>query len=408
MPPFTTDTPGKQAGAEVEIEKLVYGGDGLARVDGQIVFVPFVVPGEKVQVRTERVKTGLLRAKELRVLEPSFSRTAPSCEYFTRCGGCHYQHFNYEMQLEQKQLILRETLRRLASIEYQEEIAVISGPPWNYRNRIQLHFSDGKSGFHQAGSHTICPIDHCPISSPLLVEAIAKLSGAVKAPQWPRFLHSMELFTNEEQLQLTIGDTDRPIAARFFEWCATFLPALAPGSINYNVAGYNFQISRGSFFQVNRFLVDSLVDEAMRGRSGQHAVDLYAGVGLFSLAMSKRFEQVQAIERGGPAFRDLEQNGGASPSLQAIKGSAEEFLRSLEVAPDLLLADPPRAGLGREITTEILRLLPQFLTIVSCDPATLSRDLKALQPAYGIERLAMADLFPQTYHFETVAHLQRQ
>ena len=244
------------------------------------------------------------------------------------------------------------------------------------------------------------------------MEAIKKINGAVKSPQWPSFLRSLELFTNEEQIQLTILDTTRPVAARFFEWCDTFLPGLAPGAIEYKAAGDVFQISRGSFFQVNRFLVDALVKEVIGDSAGKHAVDLYAGVGLFSLALAKSFEHVDAVERGGPACRDLEVNAHRNVDKSGLhvmtsRDSAEDFLRELTQAPDLIVADPPRAGLGREATAEILRILPAALTLVSCDPSTLSRDLKNLLTAYEIERLTLVDLFPHTYHFETVVHLRR-
>jgi 23S rRNA (uracil1939-C5)-methyltransferase len=271
---------------------------------------------------------------------------------------------------------------------------------------VQLHFERGKLGFHRAGSHELCPIDHCPISSPAISDAIGKLNKAVLAPQWPRFVNSLELFSNGKELQLTIGDATQPVAARFFEWCGSFLPSLAPGAIDYEAAGFTFRISRGSFFQVNRYLVDALVEEVLREERGKNAIDLYAGVGLFSLPLSRRFENVRALERGGPAFRDLEWNARDGSSLQALKGSTEEFLGSLEDPPELIVADPPRAGLGVSVTAQLLRLRASRLTIVSCDPATLSRDLKALLPTYKIERLALVDLFPQTFHFETVAHLR--
>src|ERR1035438_9522809 len=394
---------------DVEIEKLVYGGEGLARIDGQVVFVPFSLPGERVTITPHRVKNGLLRASRPAVITASPERVAPRCEYFYECGGCQYQHSDYRFQLPQKVSILRETLQRLAGLRYEGEIAAIDGDPWFYRNRIQLHFANGRSGFHKAGSLDVCGIDHCYISSPLLAEAIKKLDRAVREPQWPAFLRSLELFTNETQIQLTVLDTNRPVAARFFEWCATFLPSLAPGAIEYAAAGHVFQISRGSFFQVNRFLVDALVNEVIGQETGGRAVDLYAGVGLFSLSLAASFERVDAVERGGPACRDLESNASkASARIGTNRRTAEDFLRELKDTPDLIVADPPRAGLGPEATAEILRILPGKLTLVSCDPATLSRDLKVLLGGYQIERLTLVDLFPQTYHFETVVHLRRK
>lgn len=404
-----TTTPPPHSAAppiDVQVEKLVYGGEGLARLDGQVVLMPFVLPGEVVQTRTQRVKTGLLRGGAPTVLTPSPERVVPVCEYFGGCGGCQYQHAAYEFQLVQKQAILRETLQRLAGISFENPVNVISGEPWAYRNRIQLHFDGRSAGFHRSGSHELFPIDHCHISAPALVSAIAKFARAVHAPQWPKFLRALEIFTNGNELQLTVIDSGQPVAARFFEWCRTLLPDVVPGEIQYDAAGFNFRISRGSFFQVNRFLIENLVDEALLESQGEYAADLYAGVGLFSLPLADRFKRVDAIERGGPAYRDLEWNAAqAAKNVRPVKGSAEEFLADLQTAPEFVLADPPRAGLGKEATESILRLRPGRLVLVSCDPATLSRDLKKLLTAYDISRLTLVDLFPQTYHFETVVHL---
>lgn len=392
--------------AEIAVEKWVYGGEGLSRLDGQVVLTPFVLPGEKVEALLRPINSGLLRGDNIRVIDAAPERVQPGCEYFTRCGGCQYQHAPYEFQLSEKVAILRETLRRIAGIGYDGEVNVISGEPWKYRNRVQLHFSDSRAGFHRAGSHELCPIDHCPISSPEISDAIRVLSEAVRAPQWPRFLRSLELFSNGTQLQLTVGETDRPVAARFFEWCQSLLPSLVPGAIEYGAAGYTFRISRGAFFQVNRFLIDALVQEVLQDRRGTSAADLYAGVGLFSLPLSARFETVTAVERGGHAFRDLEWNAKGVPGVRATKGASEEFLHAQEDTLDLIVADPPRSGLGAALAMELLRLRTPALVIVSCNPATLGRDLKALLDAYEIKRLTLIDLFPQTSHLETVVHLK--
>ena len=391
---------------DVEIERLVYGGEGLARIDGQVLLVPFVLPGERAALRPHQVKTGLLRGSDPEILTQSPDRVVPGCEYFGNCGGCQYQHASYFLQVKAKREIFRETLKRLGGITYDGEIGVVSGPEWNYRNRVQLHFQGRQVGYHWAGSHDLCVITHCPISSPRLNEVIGSLQEAIRQPQWPEFLRSLELFTNEDEVQLTVADSTRPVAARFFDWCATLIPGLASGAVEYQATGHTFRISRGSFFQVNRFLIDNLVEVTLGTSGGQSAVDLYAGVGLFSLPLSTRFESVQAIERGGPAFRDLEWNAQATKGkVEPIKASAEEFLRELETTPDLIVADPPRAGLGKEATAELLRLRTPQLTIVSCDPSTLARDLHKLLQVYCIQRLTVVDLFPQTYHFEVVAQL---
>jgi 23S rRNA (uracil1939-C5)-methyltransferase len=396
---------------EIEIEKLVYGGDGLARLDGQVVLMPYVLPGERVAFRPQRMKAGLLKGTQVQILRPSPERIKPRCEYFTLCGGCHLQQAGYAFQRAQKVSILRETLRRIGGLEYAEEIPVISGEPWAYRNRIQLHFKAGTCGFHKAESHAIQGISHCDISAPLLNEAIAKIQPAVKKQEWPDFLRSLELFTNGTEIQVNVLESNRPVAARFFTWLKEMVPAIAAGAIDYEAAGERFRISGGSFFQTNRFLVDALVNEVLGDESGEEAVDLYAGVGLFTLPIAKRFQRVKAVERGATAYRDLEFNAEAAKltNITAQKAAAEDFLRELQTAPTWMIADPPRAGLGKDATTEILRLKPERLTLVSCDPATLARDLKALlEGGYAISRMSLVDLFPQTYHFETVVRLKSE
>jgi 23S rRNA (uracil1939-C5)-methyltransferase len=392
----------------VTIEKLVYGGDGLARLDGQVVLAPFVLPGERVVLQAAKPKKGLIRASSVEITESAPERITPRCEYFSACGGCHYQHSEYSYQVRQKVEILRETLNRLGGINFAEDITTVAADPWFYRNRIQLHFADGAVGFNKQNSHEVCSIEHCYIAAPILVEAIGKLKRAARRNEWPKFLRSLELFTNGDELQLNILDSARPVASRFFEWIRAFLPELVPGAINYRVSDFEYRISGNSFFQVNRFLVEGLVSEVIGDAAGDHAVDLYAGVGLFSLPLAKRFSQVDTVERGGSASRDLEFNASKhSLNLNLHRGSAEDFLRNKEQErPDLMIADPPRAGLGNVAVTEILRVRPRALTLVSCDPSTLARDLRQLTTIYRIRKVVLVDLFPQTYHFETIVHLE--
>jgi 23S rRNA (uracil1939-C5)-methyltransferase len=390
----------------VSMEKLVYGGDALGRVDGQVLLAPFALPGEEIETEAEPGKGRVLRGSNSKVLSASEHRVTPFCEYFGRCGGCQYQHADYEYQLQQKVEILRETLARLGSFTVPVEIGTVSGEPKHYRNRIQLHFERGKVGYRVADSHELCAITHCPISSPKLNEAIAVLRDMAKRPDWPKFLSSLEIFTNETDVQLHIRDTTRPIAARFFAACAEKLSGYVPDVLRYEAAGYQFQVSRGTFFQVNRFLVDALVKEVLQDYAGAAALDLYAGAGLFSLPLSERFAAVTAVERGGSAFRDLQTNAGKRPNITTARAATDQYLQQLDMAPDLAIADPPRTGLGPEASQELLRLQVPQLVIVSCDPATLARDLKTISTRYELRRMTLVDLFPQTYHFETVAHLE--
>ena len=367
------------------IEKLVYGGEGLARVEGKVVLIPFVLPGEVVRAETERAKNDLWRGRLLEVLQPSASRITPGCPYFQRCGGCQYQHIDYAFQLEQKRAILREALQRVGKIEFAGEMGVVSNDPWQYRNRVQLHVEDGKVGYFGQGSRDLCAIDHCPIASPKLNETIHKI-------QAPQASTAVEFFTNETDVQVNVVDRVSRQALSALMTLGVTTP------IEYN----GFRVSRNSFFQVNRLLIDGLIECAIADQKGEWAIDLYAGVGLFSVRLAERFAKVTAVESGGSSFRDLSHNF-AQP---AINANVEDYLDGLEETPDFILADPPRAGLGKVVVKQLARIRAPRLTIVSCDPATLARDLQGLiAENYRIEKITLVDLFPQTFHLETVVEL---
>jgi len=386
---------------------MVYGGDGLGRLDGRAVLVPFVLPGERVQARSLSEKPGLLRAELCQLLEAAPERVPPPCPYFMRCGGCHYQHANYDMQLALKRAILVDQLHRIGKFSPHAEIGVVAAEPWAYRNRVQLHIEGGALGYREAQSHKLCAIERCPIASPAINRAIEILPGMLRDPRWPRFVRQIELFTNESETQLNIVETQHPVARRFFEWCAQRIPGLIPNALDYSAAGYTLRVSRASFFQVNRFLIDKLVETALHGAQGETALDLYAGVGLFSLPLAHRFSSVAAIEASARAASDLRFNAErANVPLRVQQADAEASLAQIETAPDFVLLDPPRAGIGRRMVERLASLHPPKLAIVSCDPATLARDLAGLLAGgYRIDRLTLVDLFPQTYHLETVAHL---
>jgi 23S rRNA (uracil1939-C5)-methyltransferase len=219
-------------------------------------------------------------------------------------------------------------------------------------------------------------------------------------PRFPRFLRSLELFTNESDVQINVLESERPVAKRFFEWCESV------DAVDYATSLGKFRVSPHSFFQVNRFLVEALANAALGEARGATALDLYAGVGLFAIPLARRFESVTAVEAGTSAVRDLEFNAArAGVATQVVQARVEEFISRVETTPDFVLADPPRAGLGKSVTAQLARLAPPHIAIVSCDPATLARDLAALS-AYRIERMTLVDLFPQTYHMETVVSLQ--
>lgn len=383
---------------EVAIEKWVYGGESLARVDGRVVLVPFTMPGETARIELRDDVHAHL--SEVTALSPE--RVAPPCPLFTRCGGCHYQHTPYDFQVARKVEILREQFRRVGKIDYTGEIETVTGPPLGYRNRAQFHLRNGQIGYLAPGSHTLVPVTgECPLLSPRLNQALADIRTLLKDSRFPRFVHSLELFTNGADVQVNALEADRPVAKSFYEWTRSVV------AVEYPTSFGTFRVSPRSFFQVNRFLIEPLVDAALQDAAGKSALDLYAGVGLFALPLARRFESVTAVESGASAARDLEVNASnAGAKIDHRQARVEDFLRDCKETPDYVLADPPRAGLGKAVVKELERLAPQRVTIVSCDPATLARDVAALT-SYKIERMILVDLFPQTYHLETIVHLNR-
>jgi 23S rRNA (uracil1939-C5)-methyltransferase len=372
--------------------------------------MPLALPGELVRIEVESEKPALVRGRVAEVMEPSPERVVPRCPHFGPCGGCQYQHTGYEFQVAQKIEILREVLRRGAKLEVEGEIPAVTAEPWNYRNRIQLHFADRRMGFHAAGSHDIEPILTCHVASPRLVEAIHTLRDMKRSPRWPRFIRSLELFTNETGMQVNVLNSGPQHVNRgFFEWIAAAMPGAMAPALDYTAAGYTFRVTHKSFFQVNRLLLEQLAEAALGEAQGETAVDLYAGVGLFSLPLTQRFRSVTAVEAVTSAAADLAFNAERSGrSLRTVKSRTEDFLMALQERPDFVLADPPRAGLGKEAVTELVRIAPPRIHIVSCDPPTLARDLTGLLAGgYRVEGMAMVDLFPQTSHIESVTRLVR-
>jgi 23S rRNA (uracil1939-C5)-methyltransferase len=436
------------------IEKLVYGGDGLARLaadekgPGKAVFVPFVIPGEEVIATIVESRGGFNRARAERILAPSPDRTEPACQYFGKCGGCHYQHIDYAAQLRYKVEILRETLRRTAKFELQQEIALHSSNPWAYRNRTRMHVRHDPEfalGYFRYNSHALLPVESCPISSPLINQAIAAVWALAREQVVPEPLHGLQFFANHDDTRLLVEAYVRPgTDAKLLQPFATALHNAVPGIaglvvfasspaedetlqraplssvhseksqaigedfLMYHAVGVDYRISGGSFFQTNRFLVDKLVEVVMTKQTGRAALDLYAGAGLFTQHLARNFDQVIAVEASPHSFADLRQN--VPHNVKCLRTTTEAFLteRAAKLAPDLVVVDPPRAGLGDKATAALCRMSASHVTYVSCDPATLSRDLRRLlESGYRVEQAHLVDLFPQTYHMETVLHLAR-
>jgi 23S rRNA (uracil1939-C5)-methyltransferase len=431
----------------LSIEKLIYGGDGLARTplgpDGRsmAVFVPFVLPGEQVEAEIRQEKAGFARGNVTRLAQASPDRVAPPCPYFQQCGGCHYQHIPYQRQLEFKAQILRETMQRIAKIELKNEIRLHPSPPFNYRNRSRLQVrteSEFALGYYRFGSREFLPVRECPISSQLINRVIAQLTD-LGGLQCPPAIAEVELFADAWDEQLLAwafcrGDAGKEDLLRWAESLRRESPNLTgvsffssrqrsedepvpdlgmlaqsgANSLRYRVANHDYQVSAGAFFQVNRHLLDELISVVTGDVRGDVALDLYAGGGLFSVPLAQNFHHIFAVESSQTSLPDLRHNVPAS--VKVVGTRVEQYLgtRPARKRPDLVVLDPPRSGAGKAVVRSLVELGAQRIHYVSCDPATLARDLASLLLAgYRIEETHLFDLFPQTFHIETVMLLSR-
>ncbi len=387
---------------DVTAERLAYGGDAIARHDGLAIFVPFAAPGERLRVRITERKKNFARGAIDRILEPSPSRREPPCQYFGDCGGCQLQHISYEAQLESKIGFVRDALERIGRIDWPHEIEIRHAAEFGYRSRAQVKVDRraGRVGFNRAASNAVCDVTSCPILVPELDEAIRSL--------WSALGHATDKnqsLPNRLQVEMAAGESG-----------VSFEPALdglPGGALQRTVQGAVYNFSPSTFFQGNPSLLDELVNEAVGETSGDLAIDLYAGVGLFTIQLARRFSRVIGVEADAAAAEFARENINAnhSANVEFHNSKTEVWLKSFVEAksprPDLVLLDPPRTG-AAEAITHIVGLKPTRITYVACDPTTLARDLRTLlDSGYELSRITAIDLFPQTYHVETVAALAR-
>lgn len=427
----------------LSVEKLVYGGDGLAHADGDTVFVPYVLPGETVRAEERARKKKLIWAKLREVTQPAQARITAPCPHFGTCGGCHYQHIAIGEQIRLKREILRETLSRLGGIEWSGEIEEHAAEPFGYRNRAQWAVREGKPraiGYFLPESSNIVPIDECRVLSPRLQQTFEQLQEMARSGKLPAGILEIEAFadSSDEKAALNVAfdrfsDTPQKLAEHFraelrhleslllLDQKKNKFELTGPGFLTQEAGGFKFRVSHLSFFQVNRFLLEDLLKTMTAGARGRTALDMYAGVGFFTLPLAKAFEKVISVDANLAATRDLYANAeAAGVAITTHNEHADEFLKKTTEKPDFVVLDPPRAGLGAETARKLAELGATEILYLSCDPATLARDLAVLTNSsrkakevaapsaqYEVSGLHFFDLFPQTYHLETLVRLRR-
>jgi 23S rRNA (uracil1939-C5)-methyltransferase len=376
------------------IDALAAGGEGVGRdATGRVVFVPFAAPGDRLRVRVVEEHERFARAEIEAVLEAGPDRVEPPCPVFGECGGCAWQHVAYPAQLAAKREILADALARIGGIEVDAIEMVASPQPYAYRGRARLLARGGRIGFRCRRSHEPCPISRCPLLVPPLDAALAALAsrGDLADGEW-------ELAIGSDGAVRTTSLAAPEDAAR----------------ITLAVLGERVEISPGAFAQANALLLEPLARHVVEAAGeGGEALELFAGAGFFTLALARRFARLTAVESDPRAVVDLARNLRAASlrHVRVVEAKSETVLADAaaqRVVPEVIVLDPPRGGVGPRAGRDLARIRARRVVHVSCDPATLARDLRELvQRGFVVTRITGFDLFPQTSHVEAVAVLDR-
>ena len=399
---------------EVKIEKLAYGGDALARLpDGKVVFVPYAIPGEVVQIRLVEDKPRHARAELVQVVQAAPERVTPRCRHFLHCGGCHYQQIKYQHQLQAKAGILKEQLERIGGFQAVPTVEIKPSPqPWYYRNSVQFHLTpEGKLGYQRAHSNQSFAIQECHLPE----TALNDLWPRIEAEAMPG-LERINLRTGADDEIMIILESDN---AQPVDFSIEGLPVsvvqqsdfgniVLAGSdhIIMEVSGRSFHVSASSFFQVNTLQAAEMVGyllEWLPITEEMTLLDVYCGVGLFSAFLAPRVKHLVGIEVSPQACEDFAINLDEYDQVDIYEAAAEDVLGRVRFSPDAVICDPPRTGLGRKVIEGLVSQGAKYLAYVSCDPATLARDGKLLRAGgYSLKNITFFDMFPQTYHIESI------
>lgn len=380
---------------ELTIERILPGGRGIAHAEGRTVMVALAAPGDRLRVRFDRVKGSVAFASIVEVLEPSPMRAEPPCPYFGRCGGCDFQQLNYQAQLDAKVEIIRDCLRRVGGIENIPDFEITPAPgEWRYRSRAQWQYDAvaNRLGYFEANSHRVCDVAECAVLTPELQSELERLRREMNSGDLPEDSRYFRAIAGDEEISVAC-ERDRQVR-----------------DVKRTIHGETYRLNADSFFQTNIDLLPELIDAALGGAHGKSAIELYCGVGLFTVPLARRFERAIAIEDDADAtdFARENLNGAALGNVEVVTANVGELDENADAfqAVDFVLLDPPRTGAESRVIAAIIKIKPQRISYVSCDPATLARDLKKLiAGGYSIQSIRAFDMFPQTHHVETVVHL---
>jgi 23S rRNA (uracil1939-C5)-methyltransferase len=435
---------------EIRLESMACGGDAVGRHLGQTVFVPYGMPGDLVRVGVFEAHQKYCRAGIISVNSPSQQRIKPACPHFGGCGSCQWQMMDHSLQLEHKKAILEQTLARIGGIRDAGIKVLTEGSPWHYRNKAQYPVvqAGGQTviGYYRQGSHQVVPIDECPIIQAPLNRVFQQAKEIILASKLPGYDESkitgilrhliLRYSQHQDQIALTLVCTADKIESGLIK-ALEEIPRVSSVWLNLNstpgntilgkewrllsgsgqlieeLDGIKYKLSAGSFWQINQPVAQMVyrrIKEELQLTRQKQAVDLYCGAGAISLQLASSAKMITGIESSAQAVDDALASALANgiDNARFWAGPAELLLERVEQAC-AVICDPPRSGLSPEVIQGLARLKPERIAYLSCDPATLARDLKEIMKSdYLITGLYLADMFPQTYHIESLAVLQRR
>jgi 23S rRNA (uracil1939-C5)-methyltransferase len=423
---------------ELVVDALAYGGNGVGRHHGKAVFLPLTLPGDRVVWRPVKEKKNFFEGEVVRLLEAGPGRCEPRCPLFGRCGGCQWQHVPYAQQLSWKRQFLRDALIRHAG-QADPDVLPVTGsePPWHYRNRVQfkcLVTPDGPMiGFYRRGSHYVINVANCPIAHPGINATIGFLHELVSSSPTPDKIPQLDVGVGDDDAVRIVCHSIGPVAEDWLNFIsasarqhhyALYLQQGRKSALRQLAGPSDLQLwvdepplilnyGPGGFAQVNseqnRRLVQAVVDAAAL-QGSEEVLELYCGMGNFSLPLARRCRRLVGIEDFPVSIEKARANAALNKITNASfeVADAAAYLSRSQQPFDLVLLDPPRTGAGREVVQSLLRNPPRRIVFVSCDPLTLVRDLGPLfGQGYRLVNSRPFDLFPQTYHLESVTLLER-
>ncbi len=381
----------------VTLGEMAYEGGAVAHENGRTMFIDYGLPGETVLAELQRERAGVFFGRVVEVLTEDRDRITPKCGYFGECGGCQWQHIAYPRQLQLKGEIVRQQLRRIGGFDDPPVSSTVGAKdPWGYRNHIRFTAkARGDIGFVRRGTHRFLRVDECKIADPWINSALPVLQGHGSG------LHQVAIRrgvnTGEVMVQPDVShiDPSLPAPVKFY---------------HEELLGYRFRISGASFFQTNTPQAErliSLVRDRLDPQPHETLADAYAGVGTFAVILAPFVKRVIAIEESAAAVVDALINVAETPNIEYHKGKVEDVLPSIPEGIDCLILDPPRMGAHPRAIEAVIATHPERIAYVSCDPATLARDIRLLvKGGYELQDVTPVDMFPQTYHIECVASLR--